>query len=293
MEEDPLDISDNSPTWRWEYIKSLTDNGKMPSRRPEDAVFVRGYRFMKRMQPGKFFDIQAVKRDYPTLAPAHFLWRNTGSERWIVEAGLLTNASFKDIGDYVAQPEEVIDQYRLYYFDVKEKLASQGYIINRVLTPSGFRNMGHRDYDFMYKSLAYYLGWDAFKEFIGSQDYNDKLRTSLVNNFRNSLLSLGLKAVKCAPLNSYTAIPIIEQCLKMIDAEATREHGSMGDRSEAISLMGALLNQCKVTILPYSEQLELNEPRALEMVHSARPQLQYGDPIPIEGDQNGRDKQTG
>jgi hypothetical protein len=289
MEDEQLDILDNSPGWRWEFIRSMVDNDRTPSRRPEDAPFTRGVRFLKRVNTGKFFDLPALKREYPELTSAYRLFKNNNSERWIVEAGLLTNTTHKEIGEYVAQTEEVVKMYEFYFFDIRDKLTAEGYVINRILTPSGLRNMSQRDYDFMYKSIAYYMGWKAFREFVGGNNFSEDLRTTLLNNFKNRMLALGWKAVQCVGINNFTAIPIIEQMFKMIDIEYQR--GGSGNRDEIVAMMGNLLQQCKVTILPYTQsggpQFELNEPRALQMVQNSRPQLQYGETIPVKGDKHG------
>jgi len=286
--------SDDAPNWRWAVVRAMYDNSEPPSRNPEENAFNRGLRFLRQLKKNRIVDVLAARREYPDLYTAHNLYENTGSERWIIEAGLLTNVGLAELGKYVAQSEEVIKTYALYFFDVKDKLDSRGYILNRVLTPASQKmGISPQDPDFAYKSMAYGLGWDGFTEFIDRRGLSDKLRGFLNTDFKDRLVKLGWMATHVVSLNNFTAIPIFEQVLKLMSMELQTRNEMGVSKDETLALMGALLNSCKVTILPYGSDLCLDEPRALEMIHGGRPKLSYGDPIPIERKQHGRAEQTG
>jgi len=275
--------SDDAPDWRWAVVRAMYDNGDPPSRDPGSVLFNCGLRFLRRIKKNRVIDILAAKKEYPDLYAAHNLYENTASERWIIEAGLLTNVSLAELGKYVAQPEEVIKTYAAYFFNVKDKLDSRGYVINRVLTPASQRmGVNPQDPDFAYKSMAYGLGWDGFAEFIDRRGISDKLRGFLSTDYKDRLLKLGWMATQVVSLNNFTAIPIFEQVLKMMAMELQVRNEMGVSKDESLALMGALLNSCKVTILPHGSDLYLDEPRATEMIREDQPKLSYGDPIPIE-----------
>jgi hypothetical protein len=275
--------SEDAPDWRWAVVRAMYDNGDPPTRNPDEHLFNRGLRFLRRIKKGRIVDVLAAKREYPDLYTAHNMHNNPASEKWIIEAGLLTNVSTAELGKYVAQPEEVITAYATYFFDVKAKLDSRGYIINRVLTPASQKmGINPQDPDFSYKSMAYGLGWEGFTEFIDRRGISDKLRGFLNTDFKDRLVKLGWMATHVVSLNNFTAIPIFEQVLKLMAMELQVRNEMGVSKDESLALMGALLNSCKVTILPHGSDLCLDEPRALEMIHEGQPKLSYGDPIPIE-----------
>lgn len=274
----------NSPAEAWETVTALVDENQTPSRRPEDELYRRGCNFLRRWNPHTRASSLLLKRDYPTFYRAHNLYVNVRSERWIIEAGLLTNVPLAELGQYVAQTPEVIEEYARFFFDVKDRLASRGYILNQVMMPAFARGMHQRDFDMMFKTVAYCMGWKLFTEFIDRNELSDAARLRIWNGMRDQTLKLGYLASHRMEINNFNAPLIMDTCIKL--AELEHAVGTGAAQGEAMSLMKDLLNQCKIAIFPAKQAMDLSELRADELMGAAK-QLKYGEAIPV-GAENGQ-----
>ncbi len=265
-------FTENSPSAAWDMVVEMVDSNRAPTRRPEDEVYRKGFHFLKRFKTAYGPDRLSLRRDYPTLFAAFMLFNDTRSERWIIEAGLLTDVKSEELAEYVAQPVGVIEEYEKYFYNVRARLKSRGYILNQVLTPSFGRGMHQRDYDMMYKTMAYCMGWNVFTEFIDRREMSATTRSVIGTGFRDNLIRLGYQATQRMELNNFNAHIVIELCLKLAELESAKGPG--GGREDAMVLLQDLLAQCKLAILPSSRPLDFNEPRVDVQLHGAQ-QLEY------------------
>lgn len=270
--DEELSFYENSPSAAWDVVVSMVEENRTPSRRPEDEIYRKGFHFLKRIKFATGIDRVNVRRDYPTLFAAYMLFSDPRSERWIIEAGLLTEVPLEVVSKYVAQPVPVIEEYHKYFFNVKGKLESRGYILNQVLTPAIARGMHQRDYDMMFKTMSYCMGWQVFTEFIDRRELTSHTRNSIGLGFRDNLMRLGYAATQRLELNNFNAHIIIELCLKLAELESNK--GVSNGREEAMSLLNNLIAQCKTAILPIDAVLLSDEPRA-ETLLSGTPMLSY------------------
>jgi hypothetical protein len=192
---------------------------------------------------------------------AHMLHYAAGSERWVIEAGVLGKATTQEIAEYVAQPPEVIETYIKMYFDVVEKLNAPGYILSRVL-PAQMHNTQQGDYDFLYKTLAFCAGWEIFKDFIGKGRLSERARDFVTDSAGDQFMRLAWAALNTVKVtDNFTAVQLIEQYTKVIMQRAEQGLES-GRRNELATVMGRMLEQCKAATIPHKEPLQLDEPRA-------------------------------
>jgi hypothetical protein len=173
----------------------------------------------------------------------------------------------------------VIDCFETNFFDIADKLDSPGYVVNRILCPSIHGGLSGRDFDFMYKFVAYASGWSAFTELVEVKHMSNETEDWLKVSVRQGMWKLGLRAIHCLNVNQYNALEVIEKCLDL--ARLEREEGPTMAHSAAEQLVKGLLGECKLNIIPSTELLEADELRATEMIGGPSA-LRFGDEIPIE-----------
>jgi len=276
-------LYEGSPSWRWDFVKALIQENRKPSRMAEKPV-VEAYRFLRRWNNATQADRFILRRDYPDLFAAYTMFANPSSEKWIVEAGLLSEASDDDIGQFAGHRGSVVKLYGQLFYDVRDKRASKGYIANQVLIPAVQRGLDGRDFDFCFKSLAYFGGWKVFTEFISEGAMSDDTRHFFAENFMDQMMKLGYKASHRIELNNFTALKVLELCVKLRELEQTRS-GPL-THSETWGIMEGLLKKCGTTVVEGKAIPTEIEPRVLENTQGKV--LTFGDPIPIySGADNG------
>lgn len=262
--EDRVIISRNSPSWIWDTVCAMNDDNRTPPRKQEYAALREGVYFLRRYDAASSSDVLTLERDYPDLFAAHELYINPVGERWILEAGLLTDLTLAELGEYISQPEAVIKKYSEIFYNIRPRLGARGYVLNHIFMPAIRRGMNGRDFDFLYKTLAYCLGWTVFTEFIDAKAMSDGSRTLLEAAFRDRMLKLGWIAANRLEVNNFNGTAILEQCLKLQELE--KDKGPTAGQAEAHLVLQALLASCKTTILPSGKDLCLDEPRVDELV---------------------------
>lgn len=258
----------SAPQYRWELLRQMVDNRVMPSRRPEDDWLRTGHSFLSRMRRGKTAAAYQLQREQPDLYRAYTLSLHRESESWIIEAGLLTDVSYEELAQYIHATPEAIKLYEFYFYNVRDKLSSRGYVLNHILMPSMRGGLSQRDFDFLYKTLAYCAGWPIFKEFFELHEMDPKVEMWVHNSFRSTLLKKGWLALQRLEVNNYNALEVVDKCLELKRIEF--EKGEEPARIEALELLKGLLGQCRLSILASTEPLTLDEPRAAEMLTGAK-----------------------
>jgi hypothetical protein len=265
--EEIIRFLDNGPDWRWSQVRSLVVEKRDPGRAVRDSHVRDGWRFFKRWRKSTEADLPYLKQDYPHLTSAYILYANPQSERWIIEAGLLTDVSHEELSEYVGHHVEVIRTYEKYFYDVRPKLGSRGYILNQILIPAVTNGIHERDYDFLYKTLAYCGGWKVFCEFIDNRNMSEDSYAFLQNNFKDRMLKLGwITAHKVQP-NNFNSGALLDACLKLKEIEQKNE--SPAQKDEMMTQLNHLLDHCKTTIISARAELIVDEPRASELMGGA------------------------
>jgi hypothetical protein len=273
-------LDENAPDWRWQIVTSLVDDNKPPSRRTEDDDFRKAWYYLKRANTVKSrYETHALSRDYPGLSGAHRLYENTNSVKWIIEAGLLTDISIEDLSKFVSQPKGVIEDYVKYFYDVRDKLDSRGYIINYVTLPAVKRGLSQRDYDFLYKTMAYCCGWDHFVSLIDNKQMDEETTKFFQTGFKQNLIRLGYLSTMRVEVNNFTATAIMDMNVKLLDLERNKNSDSL--QTQAVNMLGEVLSNCKMAIMPSAKALMVHEPRADELIGGVK-RLKYGDPISLD-----------
>lgn len=262
-------VSTNGPTWRWDVITSMVEHKGEMNRSQTDEWLKRGFSFMRRYENAREYQryIQLML-DHPDIYRAHELYIDWSSERWLIEAAVIGNVDVPEISQYVGHEEATIVAYEHLFYDIRKRLSSPGYVLNRVMLPAVQRGLHERDYDMMLKSLAYSHGWEFAKEYMGTGVMSEKARRHLQMAYRDNLLRKGYAAANRTEANQYNGPELIGLCLKLHEIEVQKGGGAAND--EAMKVFGSLLDTCTTSVL-HSEQLCLNEVRAVNMLNVGLP----------------------
>lgn len=257
-------VSTNTPTWRWDLITSLLENGEELPRSHPDTWLRQGFTFMRKYENAKehtrFIRLLA---DYPAIYAAHELYMDWTSERWVIEAAVIADVSVEEISEHAGHPEEVVTAYEMLFYDIRKKLSARGWIMNRVMMPAIQRGIHERDYDMMLKSIAFDHGWAHLKSFMGTGCFTEESRRWIKTAVRDNVLRKGYVATTRTEINNFNAMDMIGLCLKLEEIETTK--GSGASTEEANKVFGQLLENCTTTVMGTDLPLT-DEPRAAELL---------------------------
>lgn len=223
-------------------------------------------------------------QDYPLIYRAYSLNKDDRSVRWQIEAGLLTAATHEEIALYTGQQPSVVDTYAQIFYNIRPYLSAPGFVSNEVLLPAARHGLAERDYDFMFKTMAYFAGWETFKCFIECRELTPKSYHYVRSAFKANVMKLGWKASMLVNVNQFNAVELMDLCLRLEEME--RNQGPAPAQAEAGVLIQALLNQCRMTIISSDTRLESDEPRVANELNPERG-LRFV-PTPKEGATNGQ-----
>lgn len=251
------DVFDDGPGWRWSRIEYLIKHELLPPRRTADPLVRRGYQYLKRrkslyLNPA---DEHWIRSDYPDLFSAHNMWQDTMSERWIVEAGILANQSCDFLASYVASKPETVRAYERYFFDIRDKLGSPGYIINRLIRPGISQGTVEGEYDQMVKLAAWVGGWKLVQDTIDARHLTAESIGWLKTAFIHELVKKGWMAARMIRVNNFTASELINSVLRLAELEQTALQAKLAQKGEEVkdnelyAGLQALLNSAQTGIL--------------------------------------------
>jgi hypothetical protein len=270
MEPSNEEIFDNSPGWRWARVEYLVAHDLPLPRRATDSLIRRGYQYLKRREnlkssPG---DEHWVRADYPELFAAHNMYQDTASERWIVEAGVMANQTPEFLADYIASRADVIRAYESYFFDIRNKLTSSGYIINRLIRPGIAKGTVEGEYDQMIKLAAWVGGWRLVQDTIDARHVSMEGISWLKTAFVHELVKKGWLSARVIKVNNFTASELIGHVLRLAELEQSAMQTRLAQKGEEVrdnemtAGLQALLNSVQTGILR-PEKVVGDEARAL------------------------------
>ena len=273
----------DAPDFKWRLITRMVEEGKPPSRRLEDKLIRDGYCFMKRARNESTVEMYRLLHDYPIFYLARDLHMKPWSTRWMIEAGLLSDISTSDLAQYVGQPEGVVNTYAELFYNVRPRLNNRGYVLNEVLFPTIYRGMDGRDFDFLYKILAFCGGWQVLAEFIEAKEMDPKVESWINNSLNSRVRKLAWMAAYRIDINQYNAVELIGKGLELQALE--REAGGTTAQQQGVEAMKALLQHCKMTIIADEPELPfIGSELQVEAQMKGVKQLTYGEKIPLKAE---------
>jgi len=162
----------------------------------------------------------------------------------------------------------VVALYERLFFNIRGLRVNRGYVQNLINLPAHGKGMDSRDYDFMYKVIAYYGGWAILKEFIEAKALSPEAEKWITKSGLDKLKKVGWIALHRVEPNQYNAMEIVQQFLEQHKEEKEIGEGArFNDQAEA--MMKTLLGTGFLSIMPRIE-LQADEARAARAVKPYR-----------------------
>jgi hypothetical protein len=152
------DATVRPPAWRWLLATWTVEHGKLPWHPDDDRWLRRAVRFLRALRRGRAATRRRrrARRRPAALRQAWQLYTAPPAfQRWELEARLLTDESFEEIGSKCGLAARVVEFYHEVFFHVRDRLEARGYIHSHVIGVKQYLGLTEDDVDVLLKLFAY------------------------------------------------------------------------------------------------------------------------------------------
>lgn len=229
-----------TPNWRLDRVLQLVDNRPRPlpvSRRRDDRYIVEYRRFLLKWR-SRTGDEERLDMfpENPGMFMAHFIYYHPDKEwRAMVDACLLAGMTDHEIGEHVGTLPEAIDAYEALFFNVRDRLTNQVWIVKTILGAFSARQanangtIDEGQYYMLLKLFGYYGGPDVLMTLLsGCQERGRPHSLKDVANWFDETLSANIRrhavlASRSLQTNKFNAVQIMELHTKLIEIARVQE----------------------------------------------------------------------
>lgn len=261
-----------APNWRWLRAVQIDSGGRRASRKIDGAE---GFEWVRRaVRLKRHFDKAAgrpealyalIERD-PNLFWAHNIWtKDKAPTRWAIEARVLAGQTDEEIAHRAATSPDIISAYVNVFFDVRGVLDRDDYVLNVILAEAVARGVQERQYDLLWKLLAYRGGphvLDAsINRFAKTETPKDENAVSgFFQEFAiNTMKYKAAIAALTVQANTHTQMQLIDSFVKYVEIEKNSENASKA-QTTIVQNIGEML-----TALPFRVGTKVDS-EAIKMV---------------------------
>jgi hypothetical protein len=224
-----------TPDWRWQRAIWLHEQGKYSRRGRDDAYILQAKSFLAKYKKADNYVLkETLSNQEPGIYYAKLIKeREDVNDRYIIEARLLAEEPLENIAKKQNTSLEVILWYERLFFDVKDKLDSRDWIINRVLGPSFCKGIRRRDFDLLLKLYALIGGefvLDALMQDSSITIPKPKSKQE-VDGFwqadqKDNITRQAALSIRCLPVITETQGIILDSYQKMLEFEKESANSS-------------------------------------------------------------------
>jgi hypothetical protein len=189
-------------------------------------------------------DMAQLEENHPVIFWAHDIWHTQKEDvgnpmRSEVEARLLADDAVENIARRIATSVEVIEAFERLFFNVRERLYNRGYLMHCVLGPAVHLGFQASEYDLLWKLFGLLGGPLAVDLMIDQSvgharpDRAGDLKYFVADIAQNDLRRVAMVALKTLRINSFNAVELINNFLKLVELERTGGSGA-GIAAEAM-----------------------------------------------------------
>jgi hypothetical protein len=218
-------------TWRWERAGNIIAGGPGLSRKRDDAAVHKALKFRRELKAATSgIEHYLLAEKYPDIYWAYRFYANRQTDvlkisPYLIEARLLADQPYDEIADSVGTDAEVVKAYAETFFDIRSRLTSPDYIVREVFGQAVERGLKLRDYDLLWKMVAYRCGPHVLDYFVqplvgNRPDSADGVQATVREITRVALdRNAALASVTIRPSDNMTAIQIIAEYREMLALE--------------------------------------------------------------------------
>jgi len=242
-----------APNWRWLRAVQVDTGGLRPSKAidgPTGFAWIRRASRLKRrhaLVANKPNELYALVRTDKELFWAHSIWADDKAPtRWAIEARILAGETDAEIAQKLGCEPEVVAAYEAVFFDVREKLPHQEYIVNVVMAEAVTRGLTERQYDLLWKMFGYKGGPHVLDAMISkfteikrpekADDVSSFFQESAINSMRHK----AAVAAFTVPINTHTQLMLLDAYVKYVEIERTTENASKAN-TNIVQNIGTML----------------------------------------------------
>jgi len=247
-----------APHWRWLRAIQIDAGGRRASRKldGEEGFFwirraVRLKRHFERAA-GRTEALYGLLERDPDLFWAHAIWsKDKAPTRWAIEARVLAGQSDEEIAYRAATTPAIVNAYINTFFDVRSVLDRDDYVLHVVLSDAVARGVQERQYDLLWKLLAYRGGahvLDAtMNRFTKTEAPKDANAVSgFFQEFAiNTMKYKAAIAALTVQANTHTQMQLIDSFVKYVEIEKNSENAGKA-QTTIVQNIGEML-----TALPF------------------------------------------
>jgi hypothetical protein len=253
------------PEWRWERAKTLLQHDANPSRRIDDKHVHQAHRFLTRYRKDDFTVVQRLAVAYPSLYEAYQIYsEEMTTARWILEAAIMSKLSAVELAEMIRTDVEVIEAYEFMFFDVRPALEHPLCICANVLLPAAQNGSHARDYDFLWKFLAFYGGWKVVEQMWTVGAMPEEVETFFKRALEAKIIRDGLSAAHQRVITQFNANEVVEQAMNMVKMQAEKQDSVFASNVDIA--MRTVMASVGVAVAKSRDLLPAEEPRAFELM---------------------------
>jgi len=242
-----------APNWRWLRAVQIDTGGPRASKTldgPAGFTWIRRASRLKRRhalvanRPNDLYSLVRMDKD---LFWAHSIWADEKAPtRWAIEARILAGETDEEIAKKVGCDPGVVSAYEAVFFDVREKLAHQEYVVNVVMADAVTRGLTERQYDLLWKMFGYKGGGYVLDAMISkftdirrpekAEDVSAFFQESAINSMRHK----AAVAAFTVPINTHTQLLLLDAYVKYVEIERTTENASKAN-TNIVQNIGTML----------------------------------------------------
>jgi hypothetical protein len=230
-----------APDWRWVLAKNAA-NGYVNSRGLDRSTgmafkfirFLKEYKAKVEQGNYKHMDSSFIFTKYPSMHQAYTLFTADNYMKWAVEAYIIAGAPKKTIAEKTGCDVAGVSLYEDVFYDIRDRLKHPLYVIQEVLMPVAGDDTSRGDYNFLWKTVAYYCDTAVLEEFISNAPLSTKVKETIYELFEGQITRQALLSAFTRLPSKYTHHDIVEEYAVFTDKMRNKEGAASGSVDEQV-----------------------------------------------------------
>lgn len=247
--------------WRWQRALLIVSGDLRPNRMFDDRHVQNLTRFARQV----FNDDRADARERLALKEPDLFWaymlnvQDDIARRAEVEARVIANQPRSQMAVATGIPESTLLAYETNFYDVREKLGHNSYVLHTLVGTAMHRGIQERDYPLVWKYIAATFGVYAFEAFMKQAIQPSKpkdatgVRACFADAGYNALLRKQMLAATGIPLTQFTQTQVLEVYAKFVEMERVAGQNSAAGSSMIINNVQQVLAMLPLDIGTYAK----------------------------------------